>query len=362
MNRDDAIELLRSGAKGVAKWNGWRATFGNREPPIDLTGANLEGAFLEKAVFFKTDLTHARLGRANLHKTSFVQAKLIGAHLSHANLKRTSLNGAKLQGACLTEADISSANLICADFTDADLRGASLRNTTLTRAKFCNANLDGCEVYGASVWDVNMEGASQNGLLITSSEEPAITVDNLKVAHFIYLLLENSEIRDVIDTITSKVVLILGRFTQTRKDVLDVIRVALRAKGYSPIMFDFEKPESRSFRETVSTLAHLARFVIADLTGAKVVLQELERILPNLPSVPVQPIKQSRAKVCKVVGPDYSPYPWFLPIIAYRSAEDFKGAAILKILTAAEALANKTGAMREPTTGAIGKRRRSQKA
>jgi hypothetical protein len=52
-------------------------------------------------------------------------------------------------------------------------------------------------------------------------EEPIITVDNIEVAQFIYLMLHNEKIRDVIDTITSKAVLILGRFTGERKAVLD---------------------------------------------------------------------------------------------------------------------------------------------
>lgn len=54
-----------------------------------------------------------------------------------------------------------------------------------------------------------------------------ITVDNLEVAQFIYLLLNNEKIRQVIDTITSKVVLILGRFTDERKSVIDAIREEL---------------------------------------------------------------------------------------------------------------------------------------
>lgn len=40
-----------------------------------------------------------------------------------------------------------------------------------------------------------------------------------------------------IETITSKVVLILGRFTAHRKPVLDALRTALRAHDYSPILF-----------------------------------------------------------------------------------------------------------------------------
>src|SRR5438270_891546 len=77
-------------------------------------------------------------------------------------------------------------------------------------------------------------------------------LDNLKIAQFIYLLLNNREIRDIIDTVAKKAVLILGRFTPERKVVLDALREALRTCGYLPILFDFEKPASRDITETVS--------------------------------------------------------------------------------------------------------------
>src|SRR5215471_5162444 len=90
------------------------------------------------------------------------------------------------------------------------------------------ADLTGCRIYGVSAWGLNLEGAKQQSLIITklaeNEPEPEITVDNLEVAQFIYLLLHNEKIRDVIDTITSKVVLILGRFTPERKAILDAIR------------------------------------------------------------------------------------------------------------------------------------------
>ena len=145
-------------------------------------------------------------------------------------------------------------------------------------------------MYGISAWNVKLEGAIQSNLVITPDGESPIQVDNLEVAQFIYLLLNNQKIRSVIDTITSKVVLILGRFTPERKIVLDAIRDELRKRDYLPVLFDFEKPASRDLTETVSTLAHMARFVIADITDAKSIPQELMAIVPNMPSVPVQPL------------------------------------------------------------------------
>jgi hypothetical protein len=103
-------------------------------------------------------------------------------------------------------------------------------------------------------------------------------------------LLHNQKIRHVIDTITSKVVLILGRFTDERKAVLDALRDELRKRDYLPILFDFDKPASRTTVETITLLARMARFAIADISDAKSVLQELQAIVPELPSVPVQPV------------------------------------------------------------------------
>ena len=109
------------------------------------------------------------------------------------------------------------------------------------------ADLTGCRIYGVSAWGLKLEGTKQQNLVITPADEPEITVDNIEVAQFIYLMLHNQKIRDVIDTITSKAVLILGRFTDERKAVLDALREELRKRNYLPILFDFDKPRSRDY-------------------------------------------------------------------------------------------------------------------
>jgi uncharacterized protein YjbI with pentapeptide repeats len=272
---------------------------------VDLRGAHLMNANLYRADLRAADLSEALLGRACLSCTHLSEANLTGASLnfadlSDADLRGAHLRGANLSGASLRSADLRESDLYGADLTEvnlgwANLSGADLRRATLTGATLLEtnlegANLTGCRVYGTSTWNVRLEGAVQSNLVITPLEESPIEVDNLEVAQFIYLLLNNEKIRSVVDTITSKVALVLGRFTPERKPVLDAVREVLRKRDYLPVLFDFAKPASQTTVETISTLAHMARFVIADLTDAKSVLQELQAIVPLSPSVVVQPL------------------------------------------------------------------------
>ena len=48
-----------------------------------------------------------------------------------------------------------------------------------------------------------------------------------------------------------------------------------REKKYVPIIFDFDKTEVRGYTEIITVLAGISRFIIADITNAKSILQEL---------------------------------------------------------------------------------------
>ena len=142
-------------------------------------------------------------------------------------------------------------------------------------------------------------------------------------------------VRKVIDTITSKVVLILGRFTAERKPVLAAVREELRKPDDLPIMFDFEKPSNRDLTETISTLAHMAKFVIADLTDAKSLPQELATIVPHLPSVPVQPILLVSEKEWGMYE-HFRNFPWVLPVVPYDTTSDLLATLAERVIGPAE--------------------------
>jgi hypothetical protein len=134
-------------------------------------------------------------------------------------------------------------------------------------------------------------------------------------------MLNNQKIREVINTITSKAVLILGRFTDERKKVLDALREELRKRDYLPILFDFEVPERRNVTETVTLLARMARFIIADLTNPSSIPQELQAIIPSV-RVPVQPLLLERSSLYSMFK-DFDPqdFYWVLPVYQYEEPE-----------------------------------------
>jgi hypothetical protein len=201
--------------------------------------------------------------------------------LSGANLRRADLNRADLSRANLVGANLSKADFVGANLSEADLTGAHLRHASLVRTNFTDADLTGCRIYGISAWSLKLDRAKQQNLVITDRHEREITVDDIEVAQFVYLMLHNEKIRDVIDTITSKAVLILGRFTDGRIAILERLRAELRKRDFLPIVFNFDKPESTDFTETVRLLAGMSRFVIADITKPKSTPLELQATIPE---------------------------------------------------------------------------------
>ena len=256
----------------------------------DLGMANLSGAILMDANLSGADLSGANLYKADLIKANLIRADLIGANLRDANLREADLHGAHLSRANFNGADLGRANLSGTNLIKADLSGADLRRTLLVETDLRGASLAESRIYGASVWDIKVDDQTkQQNLVITPSREAVITVDNIKVAQFIYLLFTNKEIRDVIDTIGRKGVLLLGRFTGGRIAVLERLREELRKRGFVPMVFNFDKPEVKDFTETVRLLAGLSHFVIADITCPRSAPLELQATVPEcmIPFVPI---------------------------------------------------------------------------
>lgn len=386
MANEEQLAILR---QGVEVWNKWREE--NRKIKVDLSGAKLSGvdlqgadlrsanlretnlieADLEEADLQWTDLVEADLDSANLREAnligadlagaelagaylvgadleqaSFVAADLIGADLSEAYLSEAYLSGANLSHASLIRANLTGANLTGANLTGANLTGTNLTGANLTysilvQAKISNAKISKSKIYGISVWDLDGEFEDQKELIITEPRQSVITVDNIKVAQFVYLILNNKEIRDVINTLTSKTVLILGRFSiPERKKILDALRDKLREYDLIPIVFDFDRPADKDFTETIKTLAGISYFVIADVTNPKSSPLELQATVPDY-QIPFVPIIQEGESPFAMMVDLQKKYPWVLPTRSYDSIETLMSALKPGIIDPAVEMRNK---------------------
>lgn len=275
-----------------------------------LAYANFEGAKFDYTTL-PANFQNANLQNANLENTNLSNLSLAGANLKDANLKKCNLEDANLQHTNLNATILDDAIL-----KNTDLQGAQLIDTSISNARFVN-----CKIRGISVWNLQGEAKEISNLIISSDSDSLITTDSLEIAQFINLLLNNKNITHVIDTIGSKGVLILGRFTEERKKILDALRKALKEKNYVPMIFDFDKPADRTLTETIKILAGLSKFVIVDITNPKSSPLEMQATVPDY-KIPFIPIIQENEEPFSMFKDLHLSYNWVAEPLEYESKED----------------------------------------
>jgi uncharacterized protein YjbI with pentapeptide repeats len=296
----------------VPAWNAWRVKNPTVKPR--LAHAGLAERDLSSADLHDVDLSGTDLSRSVLRG-----ADLKGADLSRATLASAVLENACLHGAALRSADLSRAALNGADLENADLTDANLNECDLARARITN-----CQVYGVSAWNARLEQALQSDLVLTRPRDRGqryITVDPAQTAVVVNLLLESGGVSALVDTLSSKTVLVLGRFTEKRKAYFEQLKEELFGHNYVAVSFDFAQPTTRSFADTLMLLASMSRFIIADLTDPKSVPMELAHIVPQLPSVPIVPLIE-RSQRPFAIFESFLRYPWVIAPTIYEETQD----------------------------------------
>ena len=154
---------------------------------LDLEGANLAGANLEKISFINTNLSNADLRIAYLEKAVLFNSNFTGANLdsaylqqaylensnfTEANLRRAKLASANLTGANFVNSNLTQANLDTANLENANLKGADLTSALigsyakLQGTNFEYANLKGANFRSASLSGTILNGANLEGAII----------------------------------------------------------------------------------------------------------------------------------------------------------------------------------------------------
>lgn len=357
---DFLLECNKDADYGYIKWGKWRKE--NQIIKPDLENANLNNIEL-----LKYNFNNAILKGAKLNKAKLIDCEFMGANLENASLENANCSFSNFTKAILNNANFTSANLInntmiectCingnftktsiaqnlsggSDFTSSDFTGSKIVLTNLVdcnlqKTKFIDCYLNGSNlsrsnlnesiiknstIYGVSAWDLSTDGSLQENLTITNHyNDSALTVDDLEIANFIYLITNNNKVANAIDNISTKVVLILGRFTTERLETLKYIKSILMKKNYVPVLFDFEKPNQKDLTETIGLIGRMSKFVVADLTDAKSIPQELSELIPNNPSLTIYPIISKEDREYSMFE-HWQKYSWVKDIFRYDTKTD----------------------------------------
>jgi hypothetical protein len=287
--KDPSAVVLR----GAKTWNAWRkknAPYLRFQSPNWYRGPRIRG--------------HQVKGTNRLN---FEGIDLSGAEINHAFAEGLNVRGANFENTTFEEGDFSRANFSQATFrntrfnktilTDARFDGAVFVNCNLNRVNLAKASFNVREitetvVYGISAWDLQISDKTKQSRLIIEPTHSLysefmgrgvvpLMVDDIELAQFIYYLSNHKRMRAVINVLSDKAVLLLGRFANGGLEFLYKIRDVLKGHGYTPMIFDFARPDSLSLTETAVAMAALCKFIVVDLSGPSVP-KELHAILSEI--------------------------------------------------------------------------------
>lgn len=345
---------------GHIEWNTWRSREnidsidlkglelnGTILSLFNLAGSNLEGARFENVTildcnFMKADLTSCKFYETRIANSEFsgsilndsifersylISCRMANGHCSNAKFLRSELMNLLCINSNLANSEFTNCIIILSVFTTAILENTKFLDSALSGSNFSNSNLKyseiiNCIIFGVSIWNAETKGSIQENLTITNSyDEFGLTVDDIEIAQFIYLLSNNDKVSGLLDGLSCKLVLILGRFTEVEYENLTSIKTIMKSLNYVPVLFDFAKPRNRDLTETIGIIGRMSNLVIADLTNAKSIPQELSELIPHNPSIKFQPLIVKGNRPYSMFE-HWEKYPWVEGVYEYENKDD----------------------------------------
>ncbi len=228
---------------------------------IDFSGMTLDGISIHAAFAEGLKIENVIIENCHFEEGDFLRASFRGPRFRNTRFNKTIFTGAGFR-----DTTFINCNLNCINLTGADFRVREISNTV---------------VYSVSTWDLRTCDQNRQPRLVIEKthdlysdrieqEKIPWMVDDIELAQLIHYLSNHRKIHDTFNILNDHGVLLLGRFHNGELTRRDRIGQWFRHHGYLLIIFDFDRPDSLSFTETIITMAGLSKFVIADLSGRSV--------------------------------------------------------------------------------------------
>lgn len=270
---DDHVTRILEGAKA---WNAWR---GEQRYPLSFTTPNWYKGLTKGQNLF--DFSEINLSDITIYNAFAEGLNLSGGIFHRTHFEEGDFSRADFSNAVFVDTKFNKTILTNANFEGASFVNCNLNRVNLTQANFCVKEIRDTVVYGISAWDLlTCDDMQQSNLVIErtydlysdliSNGRIPLSVDNIELAQFIHYLSNHKKMRDTLNILNAKGVLLLGRFNDGGLERLYKLREWLQQKGYMPMIFDFARPDSLDLTETIITMSGLSKFIVADLSGGSV--------------------------------------------------------------------------------------------
>lgn len=254
----------------------WFAGMNKGQNLYDFSGITVEGVDVYKPFAEALSFRDAIVRNVTFEEGDFSRADFTNTHFINTRFNKTIFTDAIFDNATFENCNLNRINLANADF--------QVKSITET------------VVYGISAWDLKTSPSSKQSKLviektygfysdIIAEGRIPMMVDDIELAQFIYYLTNHKKLRETINVMNSRSVLLLGRFKDGGLDRLYKIREWLLSRNYLPMIFDFERPDSMDLVEVITTMGGLSKFIIADFSGPFVNTELL-----NISSIYLKPI------------------------------------------------------------------------
>jgi len=320
------LDSLKKSDKFI--WNHWKNSYDSNE--IAFQGINFSN-IIDKTLI-KYDFSGVYFNDCTFKDIQFVEC----------NLERSEFNRCVIEGSRsrFTDSNFKKSNFNFVEFSQVGFSGSILSNcvfkncqlkelnfyeASLIKSEFYDCLIVDCDIFGANIWSIISENTTQKDLKIPfgqktiNRDKEQITIDDIELANIVYLLAVNSNFTKFINQSKSNFVLILGRFGENLER-LRKIKEKLRKENFSPIVFDFESPDTLDLIEMIILLSLLSKFIIVDLSEPKSVPAELQAILSTL-MIPVVPILNRNSTVYGTYS-FTNRYSWVLPVLIFDNIEE----------------------------------------